>query len=33
MANAMNLMGYDAAALGNHEFNYGIARCAPSSGS
>jgi 2',3'-cyclic-nucleotide 2'-phosphodiesterase/3'-nucleotidase len=24
MANAMNLMGYDAAALGNHEFNYGI---------
>ncbi|MET9178829.1 5'-nucleotidase C-terminal domain-containing protein [Kitasatospora aureofaciens] len=24
MAVAMNLMGYDAAALGNHEFNYGI---------
>lgn len=24
MANAMNLMGYDAATLGNHEFNYGI---------
>ena len=24
MANAMNLIGYDAAALGNHEFNYGI---------
>ncbi|HEY6933212.1 MAG TPA: 5'-nucleotidase C-terminal domain-containing protein [Marmoricola sp.] len=24
MAKAMNLMGYDAAALGNHEFNYGI---------
>lgn len=24
MANAMNLVGYDAAALGNHEFNYGI---------
>ncbi|WP_310964325.1 bifunctional metallophosphatase/5'-nucleotidase [Nocardioides terrisoli] len=24
MANAMNLMGYDAAALGNHEFNYGV---------
>ncbi|WP_371482281.1 bifunctional UDP-sugar hydrolase/5'-nucleotidase [Kitasatospora sp. NBC_00315] len=24
MALAMNLMGYDAAALGNHEFNYGI---------
>ena len=24
MANAMNLLGYDAAALGNHEFNYGI---------
>jgi 2',3'-cyclic-nucleotide 2'-phosphodiesterase/3'-nucleotidase len=24
MAHAMNLMGYDAAALGNHEFNYGI---------
>ncbi|HEU4567150.1 MAG TPA: 5'-nucleotidase C-terminal domain-containing protein [Marmoricola sp.] len=24
MARAMNLMGYDAAALGNHEFNYGI---------
>ena len=25
MARAMNLIGYDAAALGNHEFNYGIA--------
>lgn len=25
MAKAMNLVGYDAAALGNHEFNYGIA--------
>ena len=24
MAHAMNLVGYDAAALGNHEFNYGI---------
>ena len=24
MANAMNLLDYDAAALGNHEFNYGI---------
>jgi 2',3'-cyclic-nucleotide 2'-phosphodiesterase / 3'-nucleotidase len=24
MASAMNLIGYDAAALGNHEFNYGI---------
>ena len=24
MANGMNLVGYDAAALGNHEFNYGI---------
>ncbi|MFE0458734.1 bifunctional metallophosphatase/5'-nucleotidase [Kitasatospora sp. NPDC058965] len=24
MATAMNTMGYDAAALGNHEFNYGI---------
>ncbi|MFI8893033.1 bifunctional metallophosphatase/5'-nucleotidase [Streptomyces paradoxus] len=24
MAQAMNTMGYDAAALGNHEFNYGI---------
>ena len=24
MARAMNLVGYDAAALGNHEFNYGI---------
>src|SRR3954468_24175551 len=24
MATAMNLMKYDAAALGNHEFNYGI---------
>ncbi len=24
MANAMNLIGYDAATLGNHEFNYGI---------
>jgi 2',3'-cyclic-nucleotide 2'-phosphodiesterase/3'-nucleotidase len=24
MARAMNLIGYDAAALGNHEFNYGI---------
>ncbi|MFI0819307.1 bifunctional metallophosphatase/5'-nucleotidase [Streptomyces sp. NPDC021098] len=24
MAQAMNLIGYDAAALGNHEFNYGI---------
>src|SRR6478672_7234564 len=24
MANAMNEVGYDAAALGNHEFNYGI---------
>ncbi|GAA2724634.1 MULTISPECIES: 5'-nucleotidase C-terminal domain-containing protein [Streptomyces] len=24
MARAMNAMGYDAAALGNHEFNYGI---------
>ena len=24
MAAAMNIMGYDAAALGNHEFNYGI---------
>jgi 2',3'-cyclic-nucleotide 2'-phosphodiesterase/3'-nucleotidase len=24
MAKAMNLMGYDAATLGNHEFNYGI---------
>jgi 2',3'-cyclic-nucleotide 2'-phosphodiesterase / 3'-nucleotidase len=24
MALAMNLIGYDAAALGNHEFNYGI---------
>ncbi|WP_171169407.1 bifunctional UDP-sugar hydrolase/5'-nucleotidase [Streptomyces sp. I05A-00742] len=24
MASAMNAMGYDAAALGNHEFNYGI---------
>ena len=25
MARAMNIVGYDAAALGNHEFNYGIA--------
>ncbi|CAM5370966.1 Multifunctional 2',3'-cyclic-nucleotide 2'-phosphodiesterase/5'-nucleotidase/3'-nucleotidase OS=Streptomyces aurantiogriseus OX=66870 GN=GCM10010251_42120 PE=3 SV=1 [Streptomyces aurantiogriseus] len=25
MAQAMNAIGYDAAALGNHEFNYGIA--------
>ncbi|MEJ7795656.1 MAG: 5'-nucleotidase C-terminal domain-containing protein [Nocardioides sp.] len=24
MASAMNLVGYDAVALGNHEFNYGI---------
>jgi 2',3'-cyclic-nucleotide 2'-phosphodiesterase/3'-nucleotidase len=24
MAEAMNLVGYDAAALGNHEFNYGL---------
>jgi 2',3'-cyclic-nucleotide 2'-phosphodiesterase/3'-nucleotidase len=24
MATAMNLMGYDAAALGNHEYNYGL---------
>jgi 2',3'-cyclic-nucleotide 2'-phosphodiesterase/3'-nucleotidase len=24
MSKAMNLIGYDAAALGNHEFNYGI---------
>ena len=24
MAQAMNAIGYDAAALGNHEFNYGI---------
>lgn len=24
MARAMNLVGYDAAALGNHEFNYGL---------
>ncbi len=24
MANAMNLVRYDAAALGNHEFNYGL---------
>ncbi len=24
MAEAMNIIGYDAAALGNHEFNYGI---------
>ncbi|WP_017238708.1 bifunctional metallophosphatase/5'-nucleotidase [Streptomyces sp. SS] len=24
MAQAMNVIGYDAAALGNHEFNYGI---------
>jgi 2',3'-cyclic-nucleotide 2'-phosphodiesterase/3'-nucleotidase len=24
MAEAMNMIGYDAAALGNHEFNYGI---------
>jgi len=24
MAEAMNLIGYDAAAVGNHEFNYGI---------
>lgn len=24
MASAMNLVGYDAAALGNHEFNYGL---------
>ena len=24
MAQAMNLVGYDAAALGNHEFNYGL---------
>jgi 2',3'-cyclic-nucleotide 2'-phosphodiesterase / 3'-nucleotidase len=24
MANAMNVLNYDAAALGNHEFNYGI---------
>ncbi|GAA3068540.1 hypothetical protein GCM10020000_61220 [Streptomyces olivoverticillatus] len=24
MARAMNAIGYDAAALGNHEFNYGI---------
>ena len=24
MAAAMNAIGYDAAALGNHEFNYGI---------
>jgi 2',3'-cyclic-nucleotide 2'-phosphodiesterase/3'-nucleotidase len=24
MAHAMNLVGYDAAALGNHEFNYGL---------
>ena len=24
MAAAMNPIGYDAAALGNHEFNYGI---------
>lgn len=26
MARALNLMGYDAAAIGNHEFNYGIDR-------
>jgi 2',3'-cyclic-nucleotide 2'-phosphodiesterase/3'-nucleotidase len=24
MSRAMNLMGYDAAALGNHDFNYGV---------
>ena len=24
MAAAMNAIGYDAAALGNHEFNYGV---------
>ena len=24
MATAMNAMGYDAAALGNHEYNYGL---------
>ena len=24
MAAAMNAIGYDAAALGNHEFNYGL---------
>ena len=24
MAAAMNAMGYDAAALGNHEYNYGL---------
>ena len=24
MATAMNVIGYDAAALGNHEFNYGL---------
>src|SRR5690606_23798194 len=24
VATAMNLLGYDAAAIGNHEFNYGI---------
>ncbi len=24
MAQAMNAIGYDAVALGNHEFNYGI---------
>ena len=28
MAAAMNAIGYDAAALGNHEFNYGIAAAA-----
>ena len=32
MAAAMNAIGYDAAALGNHEFNYGVPTCcAPSS--
>ena len=30
MAAAMNQVGYDAAALGNHEFNYGLDPCAPS---
>ena len=27
MAAQMNAIGYDAVALGNHEFNYGIPSC------
>ena len=33
MAAAMNAIGYDAAALGNHEFNYGMDTLRASSGS